>query len=92
MLGASFLLTPVQLAELRSCGDDAAREEWLGTLEESVLDDRWFQWDKAWEPLHIALGDGELVIQRAAESSRRVRLRALDGRRGDRHVRGLVAG
>ncbi|MDA0168731.1 YfbM family protein [Solirubrobacter taibaiensis] len=63
MLGASFLLTADQLAELRGCPDDEAREAWLMALEEAVPDDRWFQFDKAWEPIHLALGDGELVIQ-----------------------------
>lgn len=63
MLGASFLLTAEQLAELRACADDESREEWLLALEEAVPDDRWFQFDQAWEPIHLALGDGELVIQ-----------------------------
>jgi hypothetical protein len=63
MLGASFLLTPGQLAELRACADDEARDDWLMALEDGVADDRWFQFDKAWEPIHLALGDGELVIQ-----------------------------
>lgn len=64
MLGASFLLTPGQLAELRACADDEAREAWLMDFEDAVSDDdRWFQFDQAWEPLHMVLGDGELVIQ-----------------------------
>jgi hypothetical protein len=63
VLGASFLLTPGQLAELRASANDDAREDWLMAVEEDVADDRWFQFDKAWEPLHRALGDGELLIQ-----------------------------
>jgi hypothetical protein len=63
VLGASFLLTSDQLSELRACDDDDAREDWLMALEEDVANDRWFQFDKAWDPLHRALGDGELLIQ-----------------------------
>jgi hypothetical protein len=63
VLGVSFLLTPSQLAQLRACADDEARENWLLALEEEVSEDRWFTFDQAWEALHRALGDGELVIQ-----------------------------
>jgi hypothetical protein len=57
VLGASFLLASDQLSELRECADDDAREDWLMALEEDVADDRWLQFDKAWDPLHRARGE-----------------------------------
>ena len=64
-LGVAFAVTAAQAEELLSLNDDESRAEWLEDLEENVDDDRWFQYDKAWDELHRCLGDGELVIQDA---------------------------